>query len=222
MDMSDIEVKEFPIEIIVAAGVAALLFCPWLLLAGGAIVGYKWYKQWRFKKTRAADKHIFFRDRFIFDPTKLMYLGTSQEGTIRWWFDGRCWMVPQAVDNGAVYWDKKISITSPEFIKHLRGFYEMGNEWPEYYKLTVKEDNKKVYKKDKHRKTWVDAAVPVRAEKSDLPRADYADAPSGAKSKNTTAAMASNAELMELFDAVRDLEIDATGRCPTLKLDADP
>ena len=206
------------------------VFHPWILLATGAICGWKWWKKWRFKNMNLAEKKIILDTRgwsyLDIEKKKLMYLGTTEDGTIRWWFGNGDWIIPQAIDNGEFYWNKRVEIKNPVLLRHLKGFYEMGNEWPEYYKTVCKkEPTKKVYKKSKDKNhTWVDAAMikhptsfdpeVIKAVESDLPRADYTDAEP--ETKPATAAMASDAPLMELIKTVKDLETDATGSCPTI------
>lgn len=230
--------NDFPFDLTIV-GLAAILFLPWwLLLAIGAGLSIPWWKKWRFKNIAAADTRQFFEDNDITCRKPMMYLGLSQEGTIRWWYmrDGsyRSYAVPQAVDNGKVYWDKKVEIKNPMLIVHLNGFWAMGNEWPEYYKtITKREDKKKVYKKDKNKKTWVDAAMikhptsfdpaVIKAVESDLQRADYADTDDVKKYAATATISAideNNAQLLELQKAVEDLEKEIHGRCPTLDFNA--
>lgn len=220
----------------VGLGVVALLSLgPWLLagslLAIGIAGGRWWVRHGKYKDINPAEKRTILDTRGIsyFDIEKktLMYLGTTEENTIRWWYGGGEWIMPQAIDDGKFYWSKRVEVKDKTLLKHLRGFYEMGNEWPEYYKLTAKKEDKKVYKRDKSKKSWVNAAMVqyptsfapevIKAVESDLPRADYTDGESAARP--TTAAMASDAPLMELIESVKDLEMDATGRCPTIQFE---
>ncbi len=207
------------------------VFHPWILLTTGAICGWKWWKKWRFKDMSLAEKKTILDTRgwsyFDIEKKKLMYLGTTEDGTIRWWFGDGDWIMPQAIDDGKFYWNKRVEVKDKILLKHLRGFYEMGNEWPEYYKLTAKKEDKKVYKRNKSKKSWVNAAMiehpcsfapeVIKAVESDLPRADYTDGEPAAKPG--TAAMASDAPLMELLETVKDLEKDVTGKCPTINFE---
>lgn len=152
--------------------ISILTIGPWLLagglLAAGIFGGRWWAKKGRFKDMRLAQTKNFVDARDITDiiTYNLMYLGTTDEGTIRWWYgqDGnyRSYAIPQAIDNGEVYWDKRVEINNPILLKHLKGFYEMGNEWPEYYKTVVvprekkdKEVTSKKKKKNKSKETMV-------------------------------------------------------------------
>ena len=166
-----------------------------------------------------------------------MYLGTTEDGTIRWWFGDGDWIMPQAIDNGEFYWNKRVQVKNPVLLRHLKGFYEMGNEWPEYYKIISKKTpTKKVYKRNKDKNnTWVDAAMikhptsfdpaVIKAVESDLPRADYADAEPSEKYAATATISAidqNNTQLMDLQKAVEDLEKEIHGRCPTLEIGVSP
>ena len=137
---------DFPIGAVVGCGLALLLLTPWWLwLAVGIGCAIPWYKRWRFKFVEPADKMRFLDFSVcgygrIADVENMMYLGTfGDDDTIRWWYwrdeSMRDWLVPQAIDNGEVYWSRKLKIENPKLLKHLRGFWEMGNEWPAYYKM---------------------------------------------------------------------------------------
>lgn len=211
---------------------------PWILLAAGAVYGWKWWKKWRFKDMSLAEKKTILDTRdwsyFNISKKKLMYLGTTKDGTIRWWFGDGDWIMPQAIDNGEFYWSKRVQVKNPVLLKHLKGFYEMGNEWPEYYKIvSKKEPVKKVYKRSKDKNhTWVDAAMvqhptsfapeAIKAVESDLQRADYADIESDVNKYAATATISAidqnNAQLMDLQKAVEDLEKEIHGRCPVLEI----
>ena len=206
------------------------IFHPWILLATGAVCGWKWWKKWRFKNMNLAEKKTILDTRgwsyFDIEKKKLMYIGTTDNSTIRWWFGDGDWIIPQAIDNGEFYWSKRVQVKNPVLLRHLKGFYEMGNEWPEYYKIvSKKEPVKKVYKRNKDKNhTWVDAAT-IKATPSDLPRADYADAESSEKYAATATISAidqNNAQLMDLQKAVEDLEKEIHGKCPTLNFDVNP
>lgn len=224
---------DFPIGAVIGCGLAFLLLTPWWLwVAIGVGLSIPWWKRWRFKNLKAADQRVFFVDNEIFDRKPLMYLGTTQEGTIRWWYmrDGswRSYMVPQAIDDGKVYWDKKKEIKNPMLIVHLNGFAAMGNEWPEYYKTTMAkvQKNKSRNKKKKpaananmiQHPTSFDPEA-IQAVASNLPRADYVDVVNEQAKFAGTAAMQADRPLMELVQAVQDLEKDATGVCPTIDFD---
>ena len=211
-----------------------LLIAPWWLwLTVGAGLSISWWKRWRFKNLKAADQRNFFVNNEIFDRKPLMYLGTTQEGTIRWWYmrDGYgSYMVPQAIDNGQVYWDKKVQIKNPMLIVHLNGFAAMGNEWPEYYKTVMvpkakraqQNKSKKKKKQPKLMLTYQGQPVmsmdAIAAVPSNVPRADYAigDADIQVDKYAKNAALASDAPMMNLINTVRELEEDATGKCPTI------
>ena len=217
------------------------IFHPWILLAAGMVCGWQWWKKWRFKNMSLAEKKTIFDTRglsyFDIDKKKLMYLGTTEDGTIRWWFGDGDWIMPQAIDNGEFYWNKRVQVKNPVLLRHLKGFYEMGNEWPEYYKIISKKTpTKKVYKRNKDKNnTWVDAAMikhptsfdpaVIKAVESDLPRADYADAEPSEKYAATATISAidqNNTQLMDLQKAVEDLEKEIHGRCPTLEIGVSP
>lgn len=212
-------------SIIIGTAVGILILQPWLLLAAGAFCGWKWWKKWRFKDMNLAEKKTILDTRgwsyFDIEKEKLMYLGTTEDGTIRWWFGDDDWIMPQAIDNGEFYWSKRIQVKDPTLLRHLKGFYEMGNEWPEYYKIiSKKEPTKKVYKKSKDKNhTWVDAAN-IKVVPSDLPRADYADAGSDVAKYAATATISAidqnNAQLMDLAKTVEELEKEVHGRCPKI------
>ena len=225
-------------SIIIGTAVGILIFQPWLLLAAGAFCGWKWWKKWRFKDMNLAEKKTILDTRgwsyLDIEKKKLMYLGTTENGTIRWWFGDDDWIMPQAIDNGEFYWSKRIQVKDPVLSRHLKGFYEMGNEWPEYYKIvSKKEPIKKVYKKskDKHH-TWVDAAMvkhpcsfapeAIKAVESDLPRADYADAGPDATKYAATATISAldknETQLMDLMQTVKELEEEIHGKCPKIEV----
>lgn len=203
--------------------VGLLSIGPWIfaggLLAAGIFGGRWWTKKGRFKNLQLAQRKMFFDTRDLADVESFsfMYLGTTAEGTIRWWYTGGDYMIPQAIDNGEVYWEKRVEIKNATLLKHLRGFYEMGNEWPEYYKTVVAPQEKPEQKKKKSRaerarelrKGKIIEAVP-----SNLPRADYTDGELDAKPM--TAAAAADRPMMELIQAVESLEKDAKGACPTI------
>lgn len=222
------DMEDFPFGVFIVASLVTLLLLPWWLWLGvGVGLSIPWWKKWRFKKMKLADQRTFFVDNEIFDKKAMMYLGTTQEGTLRWWYmrDGswRSYMVPQAIDDGKVYWDKKVEIKNPMLIVHLNGFAAMGNEWPEYYKTTTTKMQKNKSKKKKpaangnmiQHPTSFDPEV-IKAVASKLPRADYVDAVNEQAKFAGTAAMAADRPLMELVQAVQDLEKDATGVCPTI------
>ena len=235
---------------------ALLLVGPWLfsslLVAAGVVCGRWWAKKGRFNGIKPSECKMFLDTSDITDIEShyMMYLGTTEKNTIRWWYNNS-YIIPQAIDDGTVYWDKCIEIKDPILLRHLRGFYDMGNEWPEYYKTVIvprqkknKEVTSKKKRKNKNGETTIVCrdgyaeevpavltyrGVPcesmikhptsfapetIKAVESDLPRADYADVQS--KAKPATAAMAADAPLMELIKAVKDLETDATGSCPTI------
>lgn len=133
-----------------------LLLSPWLLTAGllaAVIVGGRWWKNiGRFRDLKLADrKHFIETSEFIggiadFEWTgihrRMLYLGKSQDGTIRYWYDDGNYY-PQAVDNGEMYWDKGKAINDPSLRSKLDGFQEMGNEWPAYYNEVLMADRRK-------------------------------------------------------------------------------
>lgn len=215
-----------------------MFFHPWVLLAAGAVCGWKWWTKWRFKNMNLAEKKTILdtREWSYVSKKKLMYLGTTKDGTIRWWFGDGDWVMPQAIDNGKFYWNKRVKVRNSVLLKHLKGFYEMGNEWPEYYKIiSQKEPTKKVYKRNKDKnRTWTDAAMikhptsfdpkVIEAVESELPRADYADVrPDEKHAATATISAIDNWEtpLIDLAKTVEDLEKEVHGRCPTLVLDND-
>ena len=226
----------------IAGGLILLSLLPWwLLLAVGAGMVIPWYKRWRFKWIEPAEvkKFLDFSDigyGTIGDVEKMMFIGMSDDKSVRWWYwrgdDGvKDWLVPQAVDNGQIYWNKKLEIKNPVLLKHLHGFWDMGNEWPGYYKMINKqvEQIKKQEKKKKKANanivkhpTSFDPEV-IKAVESDLPRADYAIVDPDNNNLNTiTAAMASQSDLLELQQAVKELEEEIHGKCPTLEFDTKP
>lgn len=246
---------DFPIGAVIGCGLALLLLTPWWLwLAVGVGCAIPWYKRWRFKLVEPADKMSFLDFSVcgygrICDIEHMMYLGTfGNDETIRWWYwrgDGtQDYLVPQAVDNGEVYWDKKLRIENPKLLQHLHGFYEMGNEWPAYYKMInkqVEHIKKQERKKGRQaaeraamRKKMGDAAYEnmikhptsfapevIKAVESDLPRADYAIEDRGTKNA-ITAAMACDTQLLDLQETVKELEEEIKGRCPTLDIKVEP
>ena len=254
---------DFPIGAVVGFGLALLLLTPWWLwLAVGIGCAIPWYKRWRFKLVEPADKMSFLAFSVcgygrICDVEHMMYLGTlGDDDTIRWWYwreDGtKDYLVPQAVDNGEVYWDKKLRIENPRLLRHLHGFYEMGNEWPAYYKMInkqverVKEQEKKHKTKGRQvaeraamRKKMGDAAYEnmikhpfsfepetIKAVESDLPRADYEsmrDADGRLCATATISALdQTDAQLLDLQETVKELEQEIKGRCPTLDISVKP
>lgn len=149
---------------------ALLLVGPWLftslLVATGVVCGRWWAKKGRFNGIKPAESKLFLDTRdwkdLEFEVNNFMYLGTTEENTIRWWFNGYDRVFPQAIDDGTVYWDKYVEVNNPILLRHLKGFYEMGNEWPEYYKTVVvprekkdKEVTSKKKRKNKSGKTMV-------------------------------------------------------------------
>ena len=225
----------------IIGGCILLLLIPWwLLLAIGVGMVIPWYKRWRFKWIKPAEikKFLDFSNigyGTIGDVEKMMFIGMSDEKDIRWWYwrgdDGVSdWLVPQAVDNGQIYWNKKLKITNPALLKHLHGFMEMGNEWPSYYKM-INRQIKEIKKQEKKKKGNANmikhpcsfAPETIKAVSSDLPRADYATVEADDNNlQYATAAMASNADLLELQQAVKDLEEEIHGRCPVLEIDVKP
>lgn len=230
----------------IVGGCVLLALVPWwLLLAVGIGIAPTWYKRWRFKWIEPAETKRFIDFSnigygTIGDIESMMFIGMSEDKTIRWWYwrsdDGvKDYLVPQAVDDGAVYWNKKLEITNRTLIKHLHGFMDMGNEWPAFYKMTnkqiehVRQMHKKQEKKQKkgnanmikHPCSFAPEDIKVVA--SDLPRADYADVDLDKNNIHAaTAAMASDAELLELQKAVKELEEEIHGRCPTLEINVNP
>lgn len=206
--------------------VGLLSIGPWIfaggLLAVGIFGGRWWAKKGRFKNLQLAQRKMFFdtRDLIDIESFSFMYLGTTAEGTIRWWYTGGDYMIPQAIDNGEVYWEKRVEIRNATLLKHLRGFYEMGNEWPEYYKTVVAPQEKPEQKKKKSRAerarelSMLRKGKIIEAVPSDLPRADYTDGELDAKPM--TAAAAADRPMMELIQAVESLEKDVKGTCPTI------
>ncbi len=210
--------------------VGLLSIGPWLfaggLLAAGIFGGRWWAKKGRFKNLQLAQRKMFFdtRDLIDIESFSFMYLGTTAEGTIRWWYTGGDYMIPQAIDNGEVYWEKRVEIKNAILLKHLRGFYEMGNEWPEYYKTVIApqekpKDKKKRRTRDEVAKEWRlmkhgKSIENIEAIPSNLPRADYTDGELDAKPM--TAAAAADRPMMELIQAVESLEKDVNGTCPTI------
>lgn len=242
---------DFSIGAVVGFGLALLLLTPWWLwLAIGVGCVIPWYKRWRFKLVEPADKMSFLDFSTcgygrICDVEHMMYLGTlGDDDTIRWWYwreDGtKDYLVPQAVDNGEVYWDKKLRIENPRLLRHLHGFYEMGNEWPAYYKMINKQvehikkrDHEQEARQRRAEKHAARHAVnmikhpfsfepeTIKAVESDLPRADYAIEDPGTKYA-ITAAMTSDAQLLDLQETVKELEQEIKGRCPTLDISVKP
>lgn len=236
--------------LVLTIGIAAGLWfiSPWLVVGAAGVIGYKWWNKWRYENLQPSEKQwlVDWRDIPAIEGSKYMYLGTTQEGTIRWWYY-EDYLYPQAVDNNEIYWDKRIHVQDEVLRKHLDGFYEMGNEWPEYYRTVVakkeKKDKKVISKKKRKNKSGkttvvcrdgyaeeipVTAAMvkhptsfapeTIKAVESDMPRADYAIG----DTKHTeakTAAWAADVPLMELVETVKELEKDATGACPTINFE---
>jgi len=233
----------FPIGAVVGFGLALLLLTPWWLwLAIGVGCAIPWYKRWRFKLVEPADKMSFLDFSEcgygkICEVEHMMYLGTfGNDDTIRWWYwrgDGtQDYLVPQAIDNGEIYWDKKLRIENPKLLQHLHGFYEMGNEWPAYYKMInrqvehVKKQERKNKKKAQANSNMIKHPFSfepetIKAVESNLPRADYAIEDPGTKYA-ITAAMSSDAQLLDLQETVKELEQEIKGRCPTLDISVKP
>lgn len=248
----------------IIGGMILLSLLPWWLVIG-TIVGctIPWYKRWRFKLLEPAEKKKFLDFSVcgygkICDVEHMMYLGTlGDDDTIRWWYwrggDGVSdYLVPQAIDNGEVYWDRKLKIENPKLLKHLHGFWDMGNEWPAYYKMINRqvEHIKKTHKeqKTKGRQVAERAALRkklgdveyekllkhpmsfdpevVKAVASDLPRADYEptrDVDGRVCATATISALdQTNAQLLDLQETVKELEQEIKGRCPTLDIKVNP
>ena len=209
-----------------------LMLVPWwLLLAMGVGCIFPWYKRWRFKWTKPAEvkRFIDFSNigyGTIGEVEKMMFIGMSKDETIRWWYwrgdDGvKDYLVPQAVDNGQIYWNRKLEIKNPVLLKHLHGFMEIGNEWPDYYRM-INRQIEHVKKQEKKKKKEVET---VKAEPSHLPRADYADVETGPNLAATAAISAmdqTNAQLLDLQETVKELEKEIKGRCPTLDIRVEP
>lgn len=209
-----------PVAIPVLAGVATLFFvlhlAPIVLAAGAGFCGYNWYKRWRFRHIKKADKRTFIRPKewADFEPglyKGMLYLGNSQDGTIRYWYlDG--YFYPQAVDNGEMYWDRGKYIENENLRKKLNGFQEMGNEWPAYYHevICADERRKKILEKQKKRIE------------------EMRQAPQNRKNKNWRYAATASSEflnqhpdyLKDLNETVDELRKEIEGYCPTINFEA--
>lgn len=148
--------------------VVGLIWLGPLLLIGGAataiVVGLRyWISIGRFEHLKLANqktviewkkllgewiKWFEIEDKYI--HTKMLYLGNSADNTIRYWYD-HGYYVPQAVDNGEFYWERKVWIENSTLREKLDGFQEMGNEWPAYYQEVVLANKRK--KKIKEQET---------------------------------------------------------------------
>ena len=200
----------FPILAPIGIGLACAIFFlhlwPVVLTVGAGWGIYKWYRKWRFRHIQKADKHTFVRpkDWADFEPgiyKGMLYLGDSQDGTIRYWYD-HGYLYPQAWDNGEMYWDKSKYIENDELRKKLNGFQEMGNEWPAYYQeVVLAEKRKRAIEKIKKQ------ADEVRAEK-------------GKKKYAATAASEflneHNNYIKDLDETVDQLRKEIEGYCPTI------
>ena len=132
---------------------------PWLLIGGatiGAILGWRWWRnKGRFSELDLADQMTiiewkkllpqwikWFEIEKKYVHKKMLYMGDSKDGTIRYWYDDGFY-VPQAIDNGEFYWERKVWIENPTLREKLDGFQEMGNEWPAYYQEVVLANKRK-------------------------------------------------------------------------------
>lgn len=234
----------------IIGGMILLSLLPWWLVIG-TIVGctIPWYKRWRFKLLEPAEKKKFLRFSYgTPEIERMMYLGTfSDDETVRWWYwrddDMHDWLVPQAIDNGEVYIDRKLAIENPKLLKHLRGFWDMGNEWPAYYKMInrqVEHIKKKDHEQEARQRRAEKLAAKhatnmmkhptsfnpevIKAVESDLPRADYAMV-KGGKGNAMTATISAldqtDSQLLDLQETVKELEEEIRGRCPTLDIKVD-
>lgn len=155
--MNDNDTKDFLIGAIglgtiTVAGILVFhLFVP-LLAIGAVMSGWNWYKRWRFKNLRKADKKMFIRLPGQYNTTELkpnmLYLGKSKDETIRYWYDDG-YVYSQAVDDGKMYWDKAVLIRDQNLIMQLNGMQEMGNEWPAYYHEILGAEKRKAAKSKK-------------------------------------------------------------------------
>ena len=226
-----------PYAIVIGGAALLSLISPWLLVGAAGVIGYRWWSKWRYEDLRPAETRWLVDWTMLptIDGCKYMYLGTTQEGTIRWWYYNG-YLYPQAVDNNQVYWDKRIHVEDEVLRKHLEGFFEMGNEWPEYYRTVVvpKDKSKRIEKMRQmnaaRRKKYAAAKQQqnkkrkngdIKVVPSSLPRADYAidEARPAAQQGTGTAAWAADVPLMELVETVKELEKDATGSCPSIDFD---
>ena len=200
------------------------LFSPWLLTAGllaAAIVGGRWWKNiGRFRHLKLADrKHFIETTEFLgglFDfewngvHHHMLYLGNSQDGTIRYWYDDG-YYYPQAVDNGEMYWDKCKAINDTNLRSKLDGFQEMGNEWPAYYNEVVMADKRKK------------ALAQRVAQQEEKQRAASPSRKKGRKDAATATAAFLNEHpdyVKDLNETVEQLRKEIQGYCPTIDFES--
>lgn len=95
----------------------------------------KWYFHWRYKDIKPGE---WLR---VWKPHKgiarVVYLGRSNDGTIRYWFDGSN-IVPQGVRRDDWLWDSAYEVNDWEQVFHLRGFQAMGTKWPEFWETEIR------------------------------------------------------------------------------------
>ena len=160
--------SDFQTDVAIRLGIGMLTGCtliallylgPLIMIAAGAIgvtLGLRWWKaQGKFSNLKLADQRTviewkkllgewikWFEIEHKYIHTKMLYLGNSADGTIRYWYDSG-YYVPQAVDNGEFYWERKVWIENATLREKLNGFQEMGNEWPAYYQEVVLANKRK-------------------------------------------------------------------------------
>lgn len=126
-------------EIIVITGIAVLLgfllhimSAVWPFLLTFFII--KWWRKWRYEAIKPGDWLRVWKPRSGF--TRVVYLGKSNDGTARYWFDG--WnIVVQGTRKGDWMWEFAQEVNDWEQVFHLRGFQVMGRDWPSFWENAV-------------------------------------------------------------------------------------
>ena len=123
----------------------------------------KWYFHWRYKNIKSGEWLRVWKPLSGF--TRVVYLGSSNDGTVRYWFDGSN-IVPQGVRRDDWLWDRSYEVNDWEQVFHLRGFQAMGTKWPEFWETHIrhtfdrytdrlsKERVRDVHKTDWDKITW--------------------------------------------------------------------
>jgi len=219
-------VSDFQTDVAIRLGIGILTGCtlvallylgPLFMIMTGAIgvtLGLQWWRaQGKFNNLKLADQRTiiewkkllgewikWFEIERKYIHAKMLYLGDSADGTIRYWYDSG-YYVPQAVDNGEFYWERKVWIENATLREKLNGFQEMGNEWPAYYQEVVLANKRK--KKIKEQE------VKARKENRQINQKSAA-----------SAFMDSHPDtLLDMKQTVEELRKEIEGYCPVINFE---